>query len=127
MSGVRSSWDMFREELRLVLRRERQLLSFFFERLARLLDFLVLALDLGVLLRESPHFSSSCWLVLLELELLALQFARERLRLLEEFSVRVLASIVLSTMPIDSMSWSRNAWWVGLNPSNVASSRTALT
>ena len=37
------------------------------------------------------------------------------------------ASIVLSTMPIDSVSWSRKAWWVGLKRSNEASSRTALT
>ena len=39
----------------------------------------------------------------------------------------MLASIVLSTMPIDSVSWSRNAWCVGLKRSNEASSSTPLT
>ena len=32
-------------------------------------------------------------------------------------SVRMLASIVLMTMPIDSVSWSRKAWWVGFSRS----------
>ena len=39
----------------------------------------------------------------------------------------VLASIVLSTSPMLSVSWSRNAWWVGLNRLNEASSTTART
>ncbi len=39
----------------------------------------------------------------------------------------MLASIVLSTMPMLSVSWSRNAWCVGLNRSNEASSSTPLT
>ena len=39
----------------------------------------------------------------------------------------MLASIVLSTMPMLSVSWSRNAWCVGLKRSNDASSITALT
>ncbi len=41
--------------------------------------------------------------------------------------MRVLASIVLITMPIDSVSWSRNAWWIALNPSKEASSSTPFT
>ena len=39
----------------------------------------------------------------------------------------MLASIVLSTMPMLSVNCSRNAWCVGLNVSNDASSSTALT
>ena len=46
---------------------------------------------------------------------------------LSRFSVRVLASIVLSTRPMLSVSWSRNAWWVTLNGENEASSTTART
>ena len=42
-------------------------------------------------------------------------------------SVREFASIVLITMPIDSVSWSRNAWWTGLKRSSDASSRTPRT
>ncbi|MNF63326.1 hypothetical protein D3C84_450250 [compost metagenome] len=33
---------------------------------------------------------------------------------LSNSSVRMFASMVLSTMPIDSASWSRNTWWMGL-------------
>ena len=46
---------------------------------------------------------------------------------LSRFSVRVLASIVLITMPIDSVSWSRNAWCDGLKCSSDASSITPRT
>ena len=42
-------------------------------------------------------------------------------------SVRIVAAIVLSTMPTDSISWSRKLWWVSLNSLNEASSITALT
>jgi hypothetical protein len=42
-------------------------------------------------------------------------------------SVRMLASIVLITMPMDSASWSRNCWWVGLKRSSDASSTTPRT
>src|SRR5664279_54041 len=46
---------------------------------------------------------------------------------LSRFSVRVLASIVFSTSPMLSISWSRNAWWVALKGLKEASSTTALT
>ena len=39
----------------------------------------------------------------------------------------MLASIVLITMPIDSVSWSRNAWCAGLKRSSDASSSTPRT
>ena len=42
-------------------------------------------------------------------------------------SVSVSASIVLSTRPMLSVSWSRNAWCVTLNGENDASSTTART
>ena len=42
-------------------------------------------------------------------------------------SVRMLASIVLITMPIDSVSWSRKAWCAGLKRSSDASSSTPRT
>ena len=41
--------------------------------------------------------------------------------------MRVLAWMVLSTMPIVSIRSSRNAWWVGLKLSKEASSSTAMT
>jgi hypothetical protein len=60
----------------------------------------------GLLLQRSlVFFSSSCWL------------CSSVVRSCDCFSspsVRMLAAIVLSTMPIDSMSWSRKAWWVSL-------------
>ena len=40
--------------------------------------------------------------------------------------MRMFAAIVLSTMPIDSVSWSRKSKWLSLNVSNDASSMTAL-
>ncbi|GJE73412.1 hypothetical protein CHKEEEPN_4977 [Methylorubrum podarium] len=39
----------------------------------------------------------------------------------------MLAAIVLSTIPIDSVSWSRNDWWVSLKRLNDANSMTART
>lgn len=42
-------------------------------------------------------------------------------------SVRMLAAMVLSTMPMDSISWSRNCCWVSLKSPKVASSITAFT
>ena len=72
------------EELGLVLRRERELLGLFLERLARLLDLLVLALDLLVLVREQPGLLLELLVGLLQLELAALQLLRERLRLRQQ-------------------------------------------
>ena len=62
--------------------------------------------------------SSSCWL------------CSSRARLCDcrsRSSVRVFASIVLSTIPIDSVSCSRKVTWVSLKRSKEASSMTALT
>ncbi len=39
----------------------------------------------------------------------------------------MLAAMVFSTMPTDSINWLRNDWWVSENSPNVASSITAFT
>ena len=72
------------QELGLVARGERELGRLFFERLARLLDFLVLALHFGVLLGEQPRLGGHFLVGLLQLDLLRLQFAGELLGLLEQ-------------------------------------------
>ncbi len=41
--------------------------------------------------------------------------------------MRIVAAMVLSTMPTDSISWLRKDWWVSLNSPKEASSITALT
>ena len=71
-----------REELGLVLRRERQLGRLLLERAAGLLDLLVLALDLDVLLGELLRLLRELLVRLLQLALLRLQLAGELLRLL---------------------------------------------
>ena len=79
-----------REELGLVLRGERELLGLLLEGLPRLLDFAVLPLDLGVLLGEQLGLFLQLLVGLLQLLLLRLQLARERLRLLQQiFGPRV--------------------------------------
>ncbi|MND03493.1 hypothetical protein D3C83_233370 [compost metagenome] len=39
----------------------------------------------------------------------------------------MLAAMVCSTTPIDSVSWSRKVWWISLKRENEASSITAFT
>ena len=65
-----------REELGLVFRSERELLRLAFQRLARLLDFAVLAFHLGVLLEQLTRFLFQLLVGLLEFLLPALQLAR---------------------------------------------------
>ena len=73
-----------RQELGLVLRGERQLGGLFLERVAGLLDFGVLALDLGVLLGEQPGLGAQFFVGLLQFALPRLQLDRELLRLREQ-------------------------------------------
>jgi hypothetical protein len=73
-----------RQELGLVLRRQRELLGLFFECLASLLDFLVLALHFDVLMGEQLSLFLELLVRLLQLFLPALELLRERLRLREE-------------------------------------------
>ena len=73
-----------REELGLVARGERQLGGLLFQRAARQLDFLVLALHLRVLLGEQLRLVGQLFVGLLQLLLLRLQLAGELLRLLEQ-------------------------------------------
>ena len=72
------------EELGLVLRGQRQLLGLLLERAPRLLDLLVLALDLDVLLGQLLRLLGQLLVGLLQLGLLRLQLAGELLRLLEQ-------------------------------------------
>ena len=72
------------EELGLVLRGERQLGRLFLDRAARLLDLLVLALDLDVALGELLGLLLELLVGLLQLALLGLQLGGELLRLLEQ-------------------------------------------
>ena len=64
------------EEFRFVLRRERKLGRLFLQRPPRLLDFLVLALDLDVALGELLRLLLELLVGLLQFPLLRLQFAR---------------------------------------------------
>ena len=72
------------QELGLVPRRQRQLRGLLFQRAAGLLDFLVLALDLGVLLGQLARLGGQLLVGLLQLLLLRLQFAGQLLRLLQQ-------------------------------------------
>ena len=72
------------QEFRLVLRGQRQFGRLFFQRAPRLLDFLVLALDLDVLLGELLRLLLELLVGLLQFLLLRLQFVGELLRLLEQ-------------------------------------------
>ena len=81
---------MFARNSRLVTRGERELLRLAFQRLARLLDLAVLALDLFVLLEELAGFFFQLLVGLLQFFLPALQLGGERLRLLQQvFRARV--------------------------------------
>jgi hypothetical protein len=69
------------EELGFVFRGQRQLGGLFFEGAARLLDFLVLGLDLDIAFRELLRLLLQLLVGLLQFALLALQFGGELLRL----------------------------------------------
>jgi hypothetical protein len=73
-----------RQEVRLVLRGEREFLGLFLERAAGLLDFLVFAFDFRVLFGELLGFQGELFVLLLQLTLLRGQFAGELLRLLQQ-------------------------------------------
>ena len=86
------------EELRLVLRRQRELLGLLLELLLGQLDLPVLALDLGVLPREEPGLLLELLVGLLQLLLLLLQEllgGLERVRLLLEPGVGLLELLLL--------------------------------
>ena len=72
------------QELRLVARGQRQLRRLLLQRAPRQLDFLVLALDLGVLLGQQPRLGGQFLVGLLQLLLLRLQLAGQLLRLLQQ-------------------------------------------
>ena len=72
------------QELRLVLRRQRQLRRLFFDGPARLFDFLILALDFDVLFGKLLRFLRQLLVGLLQLPLLGLELGGQLLRLLEQ-------------------------------------------
>ncbi len=72
------------QELRLVLRSERQFAGLFFQRAAGLLDFLVLAFHFVVLFGELLRLLRELFVGLLQFLLLRLQFGGELLRLLQQ-------------------------------------------
>jgi hypothetical protein len=72
------------EKLGLVLGGERQLSGLFLYGVAGLLDFSVLAFDLGVLLGQLLGFVAQLLVGLLQLFLLGLQLGRQLLRLLQQ-------------------------------------------
>ena len=72
------------EELRLVLRGQRQLRGLLFDGAPRLLDFLILALDLDVLLGQLLRLLRQLLVGLLQFPLLGLQLGGQLLRLLEQ-------------------------------------------
>ena len=108
LSGVRSSCDMLARNSDLYLEVSASCSAFSSRALAGLLDFVVLALDLGVLLGElaGPWCASSslvccssfCWVC---------SSTVSCCDCLSRPSVRIVASIVLSTMPMLWVSWSR--------------------
>ena len=115
------------QELGLVLGGQGQLLGLFFQRLAGLFDFLVLAFDFLVLVGQQAGLFLQFLVGLLQLFLPALQLLGQRLRLLEQV---LRAHVGFDRVEHDadgSVSWSRNAWCVGLKRSNDASSSTPLT
>ncbi len=93
-----------RQELRLVFRSERQFRGLFLDRAPRLLDLAVDAFDLDVALGELLRLLLQLLVGLLQFALLRLQFAGELLRLLQQPSVCMVASIEFKTMPMPAVS-----------------------
>ena len=115
------------QEFGFVLRSERQFLGLFFQRAAGLLDFLVLAFHFDVLFGQLLRFLRQLFVGLLQLFLLRLQFGGQLLRLLQQPSVCMVASMLFSTMPMLAVSCSRNARCEAVKVPSEASSITAFT
>ncbi len=88
-------------------------------------DLLVLLLRHDVLLGEQPCLPAEVLVGLAQLFLLRAELFGLGLGLLEQGLGERVASIVLRTMPMLSVTESRNVWWVMLNGENEASSMTA--
>ena len=143
LSGVRSSWDMFARNSDLYLEVSASCSAFSSSACLACSTSRFLASTCLFCVESSSAFSSSSSLVccsssclaaqqlfrlpqrrglllqpvvgLLQLFLLRLQLAVSNCDCFSSSSVRMLAAIVLSTMPMDSISWSRNDWWISLN------------
>jgi hypothetical protein len=114
------------EKLGLVLGGQREFRRLFFEFTAGLFDFLVLAFDFLVLFGKLAGFLGQFLVGVLEFGLAGLKFGGEFLGLFEQPSVRMLASMVLSTTPMLWVNCSRNAVCVAVKGCKEASSITAL-
>ena len=113
-NGVRSSCDMLARNSDLYFDVSASSLGLFLQRPPRLLDLLVLAFDLDVALGQLLRLLLELFVRLLQLLLLGLQFGGELLRLLEQpLPVCIVASMLLTTMPMLAVSCSRNPRWAG--------------
>ena len=95
-------------------RRQRQFRGLLLER-ARLLDLVVLAFDLDVLLSQLLRAGAGCSLVCCSSVCRVCSSVVSSCDCCSRFSVRIVASIVLRTTPIDWVSCSRNERWVAVN------------
>ena len=127
LSGVRSSWDMFarNSDLYFEVRASCRALSSSAWRASSTSRFLCSTSWFWCARRRA--FSCSSSLVVCNSCPRLCSSCASVCDCVSRSSVRVLASIVLITMPMDSVSWSRNAWWISLNPSKDASSSTPFT
>ncbi len=71
------------------------------------------------------RFSSSCWMVS-SFDWVCSSWVRP-CDCSKSCSVRMLAPIMFSTTPMDSVSWSRKIWWMALKGLKEASSITPFT
>ena len=117
-----------RQELRLVLGGQGELLGLLLEGRAGLLDFLVLLLDLDVLLGQQGGLLLELLVGLPQLFLLRLQLSGQRLGLLQQV---LRAGVGLDRVEHDAdatpSAGPGDAWCAGLKRSKEASSSTALT
>ena len=127
LSGVRSSCDMLARNSDLYFEVSASCLAFSSSAWRACSTSWFLRSTSAFCSASSPAFSSSCWLVWCSSSCWLCSSRASDCDCLSRSSVRLLASMVLSTMPMLSVSWSRKAWWVVLKRSNDASSSTALT
>ena len=127
LSGVRSSCDMFARNSDLYFDVSASCFAFSSSAWRACSTSWFLRSTSAFCSARRPAFSPSSWFVCCRSSCWLWSSRASDCDCSSSSSVRMFASIVLSTMPIDSVSWSRNAWWIGLNASNDASSMTALT
>ena len=127
LRGVRSSWDMLARNSDLYLEAKRQLRRLFLQGMAGLFDLPVLALDLGILLAPAVGlcFPAPRWSAAAPFAALAAR-SPVSATVAASPSVRIVASMVFSTMPMLSVNCERKVRCVEVNSAREASSTTAL-